>query len=315
MEKKKLGTAGALSQLKTKNNLMVINGDSFSNLNINSFINKDEKNYYAKMLLLKNTNYKSNNKLSNLRLEKKTKFISFGGKLMNGGIYLFKNQVLKIIKKKYSSLEEEVIPSLIKKKKIKGFFDKNYFIDIGTYTNLNLAKNNLNKFFRRPAAFLDRDGVINENKEYVCEEKRFFLKKNVLKAIKYLNKKKIYVFIITNQAGIGKGYYTEEKFLNFQRKIKTNFLKKNCYINDLRYCPYHKSAIIKKYKKNSMFRKPGNLMIKDLQKNWSINMKKSFMIGDSRSDMLAAKKSLLYFEYDKNNLLDQVINICKKIKI
>jgi D-glycero-D-manno-heptose 1,7-bisphosphate phosphatase len=315
VEKKKLGTAGALSQLKTKNNLMVINGDSFSNLNINSFINKDEKNYYAKMLLLKNTNYKSNNKLSNLRLEKKTKFISFGGKLMNGGIYLFKNQVLKIIKKKYSSLEEEVIPSLIKKKKIKGFFDKNYFIDIGTYTNLNLAKNNLNKFFRRPAAFLDRDGVINENKEYVCEEKRFFLKKNVLKAIKYLNKKKIYVFIITNQAGIGKGYYTEEKFLNFQRKIKTNFLKKNCYINDLRYCPYHKSAIIKKYKKNSMFRKPGNLMIKDLQKNWSINMKKSFMIGDSRSDMLAAKKSLLYFEYDKNNLLDQVINICKKIKI
>jgi NDP-sugar pyrophosphorylase family protein len=216
VEKKKLGTAGALSQLKTKNNLMVINGDSFSNLNINSFINKDEKNYYAKMLLLKNTNYKSNNKLSNLRLEKKTKFISFGGKLMNGGIYLFKNQVLKIIKKKYSSLEEEVIPSLIKKKKIKGFFDKNYFIDIGTYTNLNLAKNNLNKFFRRPAAFLDRDGVINENKEYVCEEKRFFLKKNVLKAIKYLNKKKIYVFIITNQAGIGKGYYTEEKFLNFQ---------------------------------------------------------------------------------------------------
>ena len=64
-----------------------------------------------------------------------------------------------------------------------------------------------------------------------------------------------------------------------------------------------------------MFRKPGNLMIKDLEKNWNINMKKSFMIGDSKSDMLAAKKSSLHFEYDKNNLLNQVRNICQKIKI
>ena len=66
--------------------------------------------------------------------------------------------------------------------------------------------------------------------------------------------------------------------------------------------PYHPDAKIKKYRKRTNFRKPGNLMIKEILKQWDIKKEKSIMIGDKKTDLLAAKKSKIYFEYDKNNL-------------
>ena len=86
-------------------------------------------------------------------------------------------------------------------------------------------------------------------------------------------------------------------FLKFQRDIKTFFEKKNIFINDIEYCPYHPKAKIIKYKKRSGYRKPGNLMIEKIKKRWAINSNKSYMIGDKNSDFLAAKKSKIYFEY------------------
>jgi histidinol phosphatase-like enzyme len=74
-------------------------------------------------------------------------------------------------------------------------------------------------------------------------------------------------------------------------------------------------AKITKYKKDSKFRKPGNLMIEDLKRKWDVNLSKSFMIGDKLSDEIAAIKSNLYFEYDQNNLLKQVTRIYKKLII
>ena len=91
-------------------------------------------------------------------------------------------------------------------------------------------------------------------------------------------------------------------------------MKKNkIYFHDIEYCPYHPKAIIKKYKKKTQLRKPGNMMIKNLEKKWMINKSKSFMIGDSLSDKQTAKKSKIYFEYPKNNLLLQVKSIFKKL--
>jgi len=316
IEKEALGTAGALSKLKNvcKNDFLLINADSFINFNIKTFLSDKLKfNTIGKLLLIKNTNYFSNKKLSNIKLNSIDHVISFNGDLMNAGVYFFKKRILKIIKKKNYSLEDDLLPELIHKRKVEGQFTKNFFIDIGTYINLKKARNSLHKITKKPAAFLDRDGVINHDTGYVHKLKNFKLKKNVIKAIKYLNNKGINIFIVTNQAGIAKGYFTEKSFINFQKQIKKLLLKKNCFINDLRYCPYHPEAKIIRYKKNSKFRKPGNLMIEDLKKNWDIDLSKSFMIGDKVSDMIAAKKSNLYFEYDQNNLLKQVTKIYKKL--
>ena len=99
------------------------------------------------------------------------------------------------------------------KKKIKGKVSKSKFIDSGTYKNLNLVKNNFHKQFKRPAAFLDRDGVINHDYGYVNNMNNFDLKLNVIKGLKYLNKKNYNIFIVTNQSGIARGMYTENDYL------------------------------------------------------------------------------------------------------
>ena len=199
--------------------------------------------------------------------------------------------------------------------KIEGVLGKGFFIDIGTYKNLKIAKKQLYKITKNSAAFLDRDGVINHDTGYVHQIKDFKVKKNVFAAIRYLNKKKINVFVVTNQAGIGKGYFTEKDFINFQTQVKKLLIKNKCYINDLRYSPFHPEAKIKKYRKITKLRKPGNLMIKNLKNNWNIDLSKSFMIGDKETDKIAAQSSKIYFEYDQNNLLKQVKKICKNLGI
>ena len=79
------------------------------------------------------------------------------------------------------------------------------------------------------------------------------------------------------------------------------------FISDTKYSPFHKLSKIKKFRKNSILRKPGNGMIKKLNKEWSYNQKLSLMIGDKYIDKIAAKKSSLKFEYEINNLKAQVL--------
>ena len=87
--------------------------------------------------------------------------------------------------------------------------------------------------------------------------------------------------------------------------------KKGAYFHDIQFCPYHPKALVKKYKKKTGLRKPGNLMIKNIEKKWLINKSKSFMIGDSLIDKKAAQKSKLNFKYAEKNLYKQVKSIIK----
>ena len=313
IEKKILGTGGALSQLKNKtsNDLIVMNGDSFIDCDLIDFFFK-KKNKYNSMFLTLNKNYLSNNTLANLKINKES-FIDFNGRLMNAGIYYLKKNIVKKITKKNISLEKNILNNLIKEKKIRGKISRSKFIDIGTYKSLDTIKNNFHKQFEKPAAFLDRDGVINYDYGYVNNMKNFDLKLNVIKGFKYLNKKNYNIFIVTNQSGIARGIFSENDYLLFYKSIKEFFFKKGCFINDMQYCPYLKGAVIKKYNKKSKLRKPDNLMILNLMNKWIINKKKSFMIGDQKSDKIAADKSKLFFEYSDNNFYNQVRKIINKI--
>lgn len=260
--------------------------------------------------MIKNNIYKQNKKLSNLNIDKNKFIVSRAkSKLMNSGIYLFKKNILNHIKNKRQSLEEEVLPKLIEQKKIKGILSANYFIDIGTKQNLKLAKKQFNKKFYKPAIFLDRDGVINKDLDHVYKIKDFKYTKNIFTALKRLSN--YYIFIITNQAGIAKGLYTENDFFKLHAKIKGDLIKKNIYINEVKFCPHHPNGIIKKYTKNCLCRKPGTLMINEIFNNWNINLKKSLMIGDRISDMLCAKNSNLKFQFVQKNIETQIKNFIK----
>ena len=317
-EKKPMGTGGALRNLKTrlKNDFILINGDTIFDVDLsNIFTSKKFSKNLITIFLTDNKNYKSNSKLTNLKIGKKN-IVQFNlkSKLMNGGIYLCKNKILNLIHKKIFSFEDEILIKLINNKRVNGIYKKNYFIDIGTPENLKKGFYEIPKYFNRPAAFLDRDGVINHDFGYVHKFKNFKFRKGIISALRYLVKNNYYIFIITNQAGIGKKKFTELDFLILQKKINYKLLKKKIFINDLQYCPYHPKALIKKYRKKSNMRKPNNGMIKNIFNNWNIRIKESFFVGDNEKDMLAAKKSNIYFEYAKKKPLLQFKNILTYLK-
>ena len=314
-ENRPLGTAGALNLLKRKktNDFILINGDTFVNVDLNKLIKSCNKNSFGSLTLIENKSYKSNQKLTTLNIKGNKLIYQRKTRLMNAGVYFFKKKFLKFIQNKNLSLENDVLPKLIKNGKISGIKTKKFFIDIGTPKNFKNAKKNLFKEFFKPAAFLDRDGVVNYDKGYVHKIKDFKFRPNVIEGLKLLRDKDYYIFIITNQAGIGKGIYTLNQFYKLHNDIKIELQKKNIYFDDVNFCPYHPKAKIKKYKKKTELRKPGNLMIKQIYRNWHVNMKKSFMIGDKVTDEICAKKSNLYFEYPGKNFLQQVKRITKNI--
>lgn len=316
-EKLPQGTGGALYLLKKKIDcdFLLFNGDTFFDINIDKFYNFSKKqNNEISIAFTTNKNYKSNKKLINLTLNNNLVIKNKSKtKIMNGGIYFIKKKYLKKIENKTSSFENDHIKNLISNQKISGKVFNNYFIDIGIKKNLIKAKKELPKIIKNKAVFLDRDGVINEDKGWVYKKKDFKILKGVISAIKYLNKKKFLIIIVTNQSGIGRKLFTERQFLNLQNYFQ-NILKNNyCSYDDLFFCPHHPKEAFGSYKKKCKCRKPGTKMIHDAIKKWSIIKKNSFMIGDKCSDKVAAIKAKISFFYkNKNNLNDQIKYILDK---
>jgi len=306
-EKKLLGTGGALVNLKKLKvkDFILTNGDTIFDIDLNLFISSLKKKSIGTVALTRNRNQTSI-KLNNLTLNKNNIKNKKKNILKNGGIYFYKKDSFKYIKNKHCSLENDLLPKLISKKLINGKIFKDFFIDIGSKYYLKIAEKKLKKQYNRPAVFLDRDGVINHDYGHVHKIKNFKFRSGVLQGLKYLVKKKFNVFIVTNQAGIGKKIFSENEFFKLHKRINEKLKKLNIFFNDVQYSPFHIKAKIKKYKKNSSLRKPGNKMIENIKCNWDINRKKSLMIGDKISDEIAAKKSGLKFYYPEKNFYLQV---------
>ena len=168
---------------------------------------------------------------------------------------------------------------------------------------------------KKPAAFLDRDGVINYERGYVSKFDQIKFRKGVLRGLKFLTKKNFYIFIVTNQAGIAKGFIKKKEFIKLNKNFINFFSKRKIRVTEIKYCPHHPNGIIKMLKKKCKCRKPGNLLIKQLFKKWSINKTNSFMIGDRKKDKVAATKSGLRFAYAKNDFNLQVRQILKDLSL
>jgi len=141
------------------------------------------------------------------------------------------------------------------------------------------------------AIFLDRDGVINENRPFIHNMENVIFIKGALKALKLISDFEYKSIIITNQPVVGRGICTEKEYSKFSEDY-INLLKENGVTIDAVYSCYHHPTHGKgKYLKDCICRKPKPGMLLKAKKKLDINMKESFMIGDKRSDILAGKRA------------------------
>ena len=163
---------------------------------------------------------------------------------------------------------------------------------------------------KKKCFFLDRDGVINKNYGHITKIENIKILSKVSEGIKYLNNKKFLVIIITNQSVVGRGLITENELIKIHKYLVKKLKTKGAKINDIFYCPNHPRFGIRKYKKKTIDRKPGNGMLEKAIKKWNIDRSKSFMIGDQKTDMLSARKSKIKFFYKKKiNFFSQIRSI------
>ena len=314
-EKKKLGTAGALrnSINHLKENFFVTNGDTFFDINIRDLEFKTKKNFSKIGVALKSSleyknslSYKINSKkiVTSFKKNKKIK------KLVCGGIYYLNKKVVKKLKKENLDIDTDIILNNLKNKEriTAKIYDKS-FIDIGSKLSLKKASNFIKKNIKKPCVFLDRDGVINQDIGYAHKPKQIKWNKNIFKAVKFLNDKNIRVIILTNQAGIAKGIFKEKDFFILTNWISKEFIKRGSFIDYTYYCPFHPMAKIKKFKKNSIYRKPGNGMLEKAFKDWEIIRNKSILIGDKEIDIAAGIKSKIKSYYVEKDISKQLIKL------
>jgi len=134
---------------------------------------------------------------------------------------------------------------------------------------------------QKKAVFLDRDGVINIEKNYLYKIEDFEFVPKVFEALKYLQDLGYALFIITNQSGIGRGYYTKDDFNTLTSWMLKQFKDKNIDILDVQYCPHTPQD-------NCNCRKPKTLMIENICNKFDIDLKNSWLIGDKSSDIQCA---------------------------
>ena len=161
--------------------------------------------------------------------------------------------------------------------------------------------------------FLDRDGVINLDTNYVYKFSDIIWNKHIFKIIKFLKKNKIKICVVTNQSGIARGYFTEEDVKMLHKKMNLYIFNKIGHkIDQFKYCPFLTNAKIDKYKKDSYDRKPNPGMINSYIKKKKLEKKNCIMIGDKRSDYLCGKKAGIKSFQIKNknffNLIKKEIN-------
>ena len=302
-ERNLMGTGGALLNLKKEkmNDFILVNGDTIFDIDLKTLIKSCGKKKLGAVALAENKKNTNSLKLNSLSIKNHTLSYKKKGKLMNGGIYFFKKKILSLLPSKKFSLENDFLPKLINKKLVNGKIFNNFFLDIGTPKYFKISENKLRYYFKKPAAFLDRDGVINHDLGYVYKKKNFKFRKGVIDGLKDLKKKNYLIFIITNQAGIAKGIFKEEDFFKLQFFLSEKLSKFNIMISDVQYSPFHPNGKILKFRKKSNLRKPGNQMVKNILNKFIIDKKKSFMIGDKISDKKCADKSKIKFYFATEN--------------
>ncbi|NKC33954.1 HAD-IIIA family hydrolase [Falsiroseomonas selenitidurans] len=207
---------------------------------------------------------------------------------INGGIYWLRKRILDHIGPGMVSLESDVFPKLAEAGALRGALYDGDFIDIGIPEDLAAAQTVIPAMARRRAAFLDRDGVLIEDTGWPHEPAKVRWMPGAAQAVKRLNDAGYYVFVVTNQAGVARGFFPESQIGVMHGWMAGVLAAAGAHVDAFEYCPNHPEAPLAAYRLDCRRRKPKPGMVEDLLAAWPVAAEGSFLIGDKDSDLQAA---------------------------
>lgn len=141
---------------------------------------------------------------------------------------------------------------------------------------------------RRPAAFLDRDGVLNVDRGYTHRPDQLEWIDGAPEAVHLLNEAGYIVIVVTNQSGVARGFYDEHAVRRFHAHMQAALKSHAAHIDAFYYCPHHPNGTVKEYALRCNCRKPGVGLLEQAAREWPIDVSRSFLVGDKTDDLEAA---------------------------
>ena len=143
---------------------------------------------------------------------------------------------------------------------------------------------------KNTAVFLDRDGTINEEVGYLDSLDKFKIIPCAYEAIRLINESGMKAVVISNQAGVARGLFTEDFVKKINKHLQAALRQKKVHIDNFYYCPHHPTEGIEPYLKVCNCRKPASGMLLQAAQDLNIDLTRSYLVGDRFRDMEAAKK-------------------------
>ena len=308
-EENPLGTAGALLFLKEKikDDFLFIFADIIFDIDFGRFLNFHFEKKSDISLFVHPNDHPFDSTLIKVDKDSRIKKIipkeSKEGvyrNLVNSGIHILSPKILESYKiGEKLDFDRDLLFEAVLKGNSFAYVSSEYVKDAGTKERLFevekdiisqkvAARNLINK---QKAIFLDRDGTINKYKEHICSSDDFELIEGVEEAIKKINSSDYLSIVITNQPVIAKGMCTEKELENIHIKMESLLGEKRAYVDAIYYCPHHPEkgfeGEVEEYKISCDCRKPSPGLILAAANDFNIDLKSSYMVGDSKRDIEA----------------------------
>lgn len=230
-----------------------------------------------------------------------------GPGLINGGVYAVDRAIFDAAPEGAFSLEHDILPGLVGDGRVAGMVTGGLFVDIGVPESLAIASEQVAAWRDKPLVMLDRDGVLNVNHGWVATPERWEWLPGAIEAVKYLNRCGALVAIVTNQAGIARGLYTEAEYLAFERWVADQLALHGAHTDAVYHCPHHPSEGTSDLTRVCDCRKPAPGMLNAALTDFGVDAKRAVFIGDTESDMAAAEAAgVRGMRFTGGNVLDFV---------
>ncbi len=142
----------------------------------------------------------------------------------------------------------------------------------------------------RKAVFLDRDGTLIQDKDYLGDPARVVLEEGAAEAVARLNRHGFAVVLVSNQSGVARGLYTEDDVAAVHQRLTGLLADRHARLDALYYCPHHPDGVVEAYRQDCTCRKPAIGLFRRAAEACGIELEGSYMIGDKQTDMEAARR-------------------------